>query len=184
MTYHGFQKEGTYDESAILVGSWCELLAEVSGVDYHVGNIADGALEIGREFYDHVDTSFPRKTDIVVMTRAWMKFTGTCEEINGQNVSWLLGQSLNVMGQNYFYVGQREDSYFFTFRGKRVRSSDGVTIEFEMHKCMNRALFSLAGGDEAMGAPLEVEALDDSDGDYGGAQTNPLGWIWVPDLQT
>jgi hypothetical protein len=55
-----------------------------------------------------------------------------------------------------------------------------VVIEFRMHKCMTRNLFSLGSGDEAMGSPMEVDALDDTDGNYGGSSTSPIGWLWVP----
>ena len=180
MPYPGFTKEGTVDESAILVGSWSEVLVSVSAVDYQIGNVPEGQLEIGREFYEHVGTSFPRRTDLVVPTRVWMKFTGTVEEIHKQNVNWLVG-GLISSSNNYIYVGQLTTVNYFTFLGKRTRVSDGVTIEFKMFKCMVRSLFSLASGDEAQGSPLEVEGLSDESGDYGGSTGAPIGWIWVPD---
>jgi hypothetical protein len=177
--YGGFSREGTYDEAALLVGSWSEVIAEKSGNHYHVGNVKDGVLEIGREYYEHVSSAFPRKTDLVVATRVWMKFTGVVEEIHRQNVSWLSGRALNPTS-DYIYVGILSTSYYFTFHGRRVRISDGVNIEFRMHKCMTRNLFSLGSGDEAMGSPLEVEGLDDTEGGYGGSAASPIGWIWVP----
>lgn len=180
MTYAGFTKEGTVDVSAILVGSWSEVLANVSGTDYQIGNVPEGQLEIGREFYEHVSTAFPRRTDLVVQTRVWMKFTGTVEEIHKQNVNWLMGGLISSTN-NYVYVGQFTSLNYFTFLGKRTRISDGVTIEFRMHKCLVRSVFSLASGDEAQGSPLEVEGLDDEQGDFGGSATSPVGWIWVPD---
>jgi len=48
---------------------------------------------------------------------------------------------------------------------------------------MTRNLFSLGSGDDAQGSPLEVEGLDDSDGNYGGSSTSPIGWLWVPNKQ-
>lgn len=180
--YSGFIKEGTVDESSILVGSWSEILASISATDYHVGNCPDGALEMGKEFYEHVDTSFPRKTDIVVPTRVWMKFTGKIEEINKQNVSWLLGQTLNP-SSSYIYVGPLDQAYYFTCRGRRMRVSDKVAIEFCIWKCLVKSLFALGGGDDAQGSPLEVEGLDDTDGDYGGSAAAPIGYIWVPASQ-
>jgi hypothetical protein len=179
MAYAGYTKEGTYDETALLVGSWSELLAVKSSTDYHIGNVREGVLEIGREFYEHVDSSFPRKTDLVVATKVWMKFTGTVEEIHKQNVSMLAGGVLNPVS-NYIYIGPLQMVNFFTLYGKRIRISDGVVIEFRMHKCMTRNLFSLGSGDDAQGSPMEVDALDDTDGDYGGSSTSPIGWLWVP----
>lgn len=178
--YSGFTKEGGVDISAYLVGSWSEIIAEVGAADYQIGNCPEGVLEISREYYQHEDTSFPRKIDLVVPIRTGMKFTGTVEEINNQNVSWLLGQSLNPM-QNYIYVGALTQSYFFTFRGRRVRISDGVGIEFCMWKAMVSSLFSLGSGDDAQGSPLEVTGLDDSAASMGGSATAPIGYMWVPD---
>ena len=179
MSYHGFTKEGTIDESSLLVGDWNELVAEVSSTHYQVGNCPEGVLEIGREYYEHVSTSFPRKTDMVIPTRVWMKFDGKVEEIHSQNVSWLLGQTL-ASNAKYIYVGVLAQSFFFSLYGKRTRVSDGVTIEFKMHKCIVRSAFNLGGGDAAQGSPLSVEALDDTEAGYGGSATNPLGYIWVP----
>jgi len=177
---HNFTQEGTYDESSLLVGDWSEIYAEITGTQYRIGNVPEGVLEIGREFMEHIDTSFPRTTDLVVATRVWMKYTGKVEEINCQNVSFLLGQSLSC-SSNYLYVGDLETPTYFTLFGKRTRVSDGVDIVFRIHKCLQRSLFSLGGGDEWAGSPLEVEGLNDVDGDYGGSSTDPLGWIWVPD---
>lgn len=178
--YSGFTKEGGVDTSAYLVGSWSEVIATASLVDYQIGNVPEGVLEVSREYYMHEDTSFPRKTDLVVPVRTGMKFTGAVEEIHGQNVSWLIGQTL-ATSANYIYVGALATSYYFTFRGRRTRVSDNVTVEFAMWKCLVSSLFSLGSGDEAQGSPLEVTGLNDVDGDHGGSATAPIGYIWVPD---
>ena len=181
---HNFTQKGTYDESSLLVGDWSEVYAEPSaGARLRIGNVPEGVLEIGREFYEHQSTKFPRTTDFIVATRVWMKFTGTVEEIHRKNVSFLLGQTLNPT-TSYTYVGDIDTLTFFTFFGKRTRVSDEVDIIFRMHKCLQRSAFSLGGGDETQGSPLEVEALDDTDADYGGSSTDPLGWIWTPSQGT
>lgn len=180
MSYPGFQKEGGVDTTAYLVGSWSELVASVGLVDYYIGNVPDGVLEISREHYSHEDASFPRKTDLVIPIRTGMKFSGVVEEIHKQNVSWLLGQGLTPVS-NYLYVGALTTSYYFTARGKRTRISDGVIIDFCIWKAMISSLFSLGSGDEAQGSPVEIIGLDDTDGDYGGSAEAPIGWIWIPD---
>jgi hypothetical protein len=180
---HNFTQEGTWDESSLLVGDWSEVYVELTGTQYRVGNVPEGVLEIGREFIEHVDTSFPRMTDLVVQSRVWMKYTGKVEEVNVENVAWLLGQSLSPTS-NYLYIGDIASPLYHTFFGQRIRVSDQVAIVFRMHKCLVRSLFSLGGGDEWAGSPLEIEALNDTDGDYGGSATDPLGWIWVPDRQS
>lgn len=178
--WKGFSKEGGVDTSSYLVGSWSELVGAIGANYYYIGNCPEGTLEISREYYTHEDTSFPRKVDLVVAVRAGMKFSGTVEEIHKQNVSWLLGQSFAPGAVDYLYVGALETSYFFTFRGRRMRVSDEVAIEFGIWKAMVSSVFSLASGDETQGSPLEVTGLDDSDGDYGGSSTKPIGYIYVP----
>jgi len=178
--YAGFTKQGGIDESAYVVGHWSEILATpCGGSDYHVGNCPDGTLEVSREYYTHEDTSLPRKVDIVVPIRTGMKFTGVVEEIHRRNISWLLGQSL-APTSSYIYVGAMGPAYFFTLRGRRHRPADNIALEFCMWKCMVSSLFSLGSGDEAQGSPLEVTALDDTDGDCGGSATGPLGYLWAP----
>jgi len=178
--YSGFTKEGGVDTSSYLVGSWSEILAVKNSTNYYIGNTPEGVLEVSKEYYQHEDTSFPRRVDLVVPIRTGMRFTGVVEEIHGQNVSWLLGQTL-ATNSNYIYVGALAQSYYFTFRGRRIRVSDGEQIEFCIWKCLINSLFSLGSGDEAQGSPVEVTGLDDTNGDYGGSATAPLGYILVPD---
>lgn len=177
--YAGFSNPGGVDTTAYLVGSWEEVIAVKGGTDYQIGNCPEGSLEISREYYRHEDTTFPRRMDMIIPIRAGMKFMGNVEEIHEQNVSMLLGQTLTPTG-NYIYHGNLEQSYFFTLRGYRRRVSDSVAVEFCMWKCLVVSTFTLGSGDEVQGVPMEVEALDDTDGDYGGSSTAPLGWLWVP----
>ena len=182
MAWAGFTNKGGVDISAYLLGDWSEIIAIASNLNYSLGNCPEGALEISREFYRHEDTQFPRKVDLVIPVRVGMKFTGRLEEIHNQNVSLLLGQTLAVEPQNYIYVGVLAQSYFFSLRGMRERVSDGVALEFRIHKCIQSALFSLGGGDETQSSPLECEGLDDTAGGYGGSAAMPLGWIYVPSV--
>lgn len=179
--YTGFTKQGANDETSYLVGSWSEIVAVINTTDYKLGNCPDGVLEMSREFYTHEDTSFPRKIDLVVPIRTGMKFSGKMEEIHRQNVSLLLGQSL-APSANYLYIGVLSTAYFFSLRGRRMRISDGFAIEFCMWKCMTTSLFSLGSGDEVQSSPFEATAMEDSDGDYGGSATSPLGWVYVPNV--
>lgn len=177
--YAGFTKQGCVDETSYLVGHWSEIVAVVSATDYFLGNCPEGTLEIGREFYVHEDVSFPRVVDLVTPIRVGMKFSGKLEEVHKQNVSFLLGQTL-IPSANYIYVGALGVNYYFTLRGRRMRISDNIAVEFCMWKCLVTSLFSIGGGDEVQGSPFEVTAHDDTDADYGGSSTGPLGYIWVP----
>jgi hypothetical protein len=175
----GFTKQGGIDEGSYLVGEWSELVARAGGVNYQLGNCPEGVLEVSREYYMHEDTSLPKKIDAICPIRTGMKFTGVLEEIHRRNVSLLVGQTL-ANTDSYVYIGAMGTAYFYTLRGRRNRCSDNVAIEFVIWKCMTTSLFSLGGGPEAQGSPFEATGIDDTDGDYGGDATNPLGYIWSP----
>lgn len=182
MTWKHFSKQGGIDISSYLVGSWSEIAAIVGGTVYRIGNTPEGVLEVSREYYSHESTAFPRRVDLVVPIRTGMKFTGTVEEVHRQNVSWMLGQSL-APANDYIYVGALQTSTFFTFRGRRMRISDNVSVEFGIWKAMVSSLFTLGSGDEAQGSPVEVVGVDDTDGDYGGSAESPIGYVFVPPQQ-
>jgi len=177
--YAGFSDKGSVDIASILVGDWIELLAIVSSVDYQIGNVRDGALEVSREFYMHEDSQFPRLADKVFVVRAGFRFTGSIEEMNAQNISMLIGQTLGVGNTNYLYPGVLSAPSYFTLRGRRIRD-DSFQMEFAIWKCLQVAAFQLAGGDEAVASPFEAQGLDDSAGSNGGSESIPLGFIYAP----
>lgn len=174
--------EGSIDKSSFLVGDWSELAVEFPiGSDNWllIGNAPEGALEVSKEIYDHVGTSFPRTVDLRIPIRTDMKFTAVLEEIYAENVRLILGQDPSV-SESYVYIGALATSLFVKFRAKRVRISDGVEITVVFWKANTSGLLQLAGGDEAVGSPVEFVALDDRSGDYGGTLAAPLGYIHIP----
>lgn len=174
--------EGTVDKNSILVGDWSELSVEYpigSDTWLYIGNAPEGALEVSQEVYDHVSTAFPRKVDLRVPVRTDMKFTAQLEEIHAENIRLILGQAPNI-SENYIYVGALSTPKYFKFRAQRVRISDAVEITVVFWKAVSSGLLQLAGGDEAIASPVEIVALDDSSGDYGGSSVAPLGYIVVP----
>jgi hypothetical protein len=180
MSWGGFSNPGGVNTKSYLVGDWEEVLAIKNNQIYRLGNCSGGILRIANSYYRHRQTGYDHKIDFVALIRTGMSFGGTIEEINAQNVSMLLGQTMSVGAQNYLYVGAQSSTYYFTLRGNRVRPQDNLTIEFQIHKCLQTSLFSLANGDDVFGSPLDVEGLDDAAGDYGGNDSMPLGWIYVP----
>jgi hypothetical protein len=174
--------EGTVDVSAILVGDWSELAVEFpaeSGTFLYIGNTPEGVLEVGQEIYDHEGTNFPRRIDLRVPVRTSMQFTGQIEEIHAENVRLILGQDPSDSNP-YVYAGAFQVPQVFKFRARRQRISDGQIITAVFWKASSSGLFQLGGGDEAIQSPLEVIALDDAAGNYGGSSEAPLGYIHIP----
>jgi len=175
--------EGTIDKNSILVGDWSELAVEFPiGSDnwYLIGNAPEGALEVSKENYDHSGTSFPRTIDLRIPIRTDMKFSAVLEEIYSQNVRLILGQDPSD-SSSYIYIGALATSLFVKFRARRVRVSDGQVITAVFWKANTSGLLQLGGGDEAVGSPIEFQALDDRSGDYGGTAQAPLGYLHIPE---
>lgn len=174
--------EGTIDKQAIIVGDWSELSIEypiASDNWLYIGNAPEGALEVSQETYDHISTAFPRRIDLRIPVRADMKFMAQLEEIHAENIRLILGQAPNV-SDAYVYIGALSVPQYFKFRAKRLRNSDAAEITVVFWKAVSSGLLQLAGGDEAIASPIEVVALDDSSGDYGGSSSAPLGYINLP----
>jgi hypothetical protein len=183
--------EGLVDKNAIIVGDWSEISIEFpagSGTWYYIGNCPEGVLEISKDLYQHVSTSFPRKTDLVIPVKTGMKFTGRLEEIYVQNIRLAMGMN-PTDSDTYVYIGALTTPTYFKFRARRARNSDGSYLTAVFWKAQSAGLMQLGGADEAVGTPIEVEALDDStsagvtdpDNDkYGGSSTSPLGYLVVP----
>jgi hypothetical protein len=174
--------EGSVDKNAIIVGDWSEISIEFPAGSNNwlfIGNSPEGLVEVSKEIYDHVSTAFPRKVDLRIPVRADMKFTCQIEEVHAENLRLILGQAPNDSNA-YIYVGALVTPQFFKFRAKRRRNSDLAEITVVFWKGVSSGLLQLAGGDEAISSPLEVVALDDSAGDYGGSSDAPLGYINIP----
>lgn len=174
--------EGTVDTNAIIVGDWTELAVEYpidSDTWLLLGNAPEGVLEIAKEDYLHVSTSFPRKTDLIVPIRIDMKFSARIEELHAENLRTIMGLAPNNSNE-YVYIGALSTPTYFKFRARRNRTSDLQTITAVFWKAQSTGLLQIAGGDEAVSSPIEIMAVDDSAGAYGGSSSAPLGYIHIP----
>jgi len=171
--------EGTIDASALIVGDWSELWFDFDATSYPLGNVPEGTIEIGNEYYKHQGTQLPRRIDAVFLISSSMRFTGNLEEVHWENCAFALGQDPSGTPQ-YLYIGANQTPNFFTFYGRRYRPADNKLMEFGIWKGMIASTFSLAGGDEAVSVPIEIEGLDDQAGDYGGSASAPLGYLYIP----
>jgi len=174
--------EGGIDNAAALLGDWGDVdFLTTTGYRYNIGNVKEGVLEITRETFSHVSTAFPRVVDYVVPTRAGMRFTGQAEEPHKALFHALLGDAIDT-ASNYIYPGTQQCNVFFTLHIRRKRACDDVVIEAKLFKVQATGLVSVAGGDETVGIPMELEGLDDRANDMGqgGSAAAPIGYIWLP----
>ena len=170
---------GTIDVNALIVGDWSQILFEHNAVEYELGNVPEGTLTVGREYFQHQGTQLPRRVDAVFLISTSMSFSGTMEEVHERNVRFALGKDPSV-DEDYIYIGGAETPQFITFVGRRYRPGDGQLVEFKIYKGLIVSEFALGSGNETVGTPIEVQGLDDQAGKFGGSVEGPLGYLFVP----
>jgi len=173
-------QQGTVDSAALIVGDWSVVGFEFSAVEYALGNVPEGTLEVGREYFRHEGTQLPRRVDAVFLIRTSMRFTGNLEEIHERNARFALGKDPSALS-DYIYIGAAETPQFFTFVGRRFRPADSKLVEFKIYKGLVVSTYTMGSSNETISVPLEIEGLDDQAGDYGGSAEAPLGYLFVPD---
>ena len=169
----------------LFVGFWShvEVVQDPLGVatSYYLGQINDGVLEISREDAEILGTTFPQRVEVILAQRAGMKFSGTMIELHKANLHLLLG-NLPGTANNYLYPGVScpDETKFVRFIARRIRC-DTFVMEALFWKAQSNGLISM-GGDAATisGTPMEISALDDNAGTWGGSATAPLGYLYTP----
>lgn len=155
-----------------------------AATNYYMGKVEEGSLEISREDVELLGTTFPQRTEVVVPTRAGMKFTGQVSELHKRNLHFMLGD-LPSTANNYLYPGAScpDETKFVRFIARRIRC-DAFVMETVFWKAQHAGLLQLGAGDPEVKSPLEVNGLDDTNGDWGGSATAPLGYLYAPDPAT
>lgn len=171
--------------SNLFYGFWShvEVVQDPLGVatSYYLGQVNDGVLEISREDTELLGTAFPQTVEVMVPTRAGMKFSGTMLEMHKRNLHFLIG-NLPGTASNYIYPGVTcpDESKFVRFVARRIRCDEFV-MEAVFWKAQSNGLVQIGSGDPAASTPMEVAALDDNNGDWGGSSTARLGYLYAPD---
>lgn len=169
----------------LFYGFWshAEVVQDPLGVatSYYLGLVQEGVLEISREDAEVLGTTFPQRQEVIVPQRAGMKFSGTMAELHKRNLHLLLG-NLPGTSSNYLYPGAAcpDETRFVRFIARRIRC-DNFVMEVLFWKAQSNGLISIGGGDPIAGSPMEISALDDVNGDFGGSTTAPLGYLYAPD---
>ena len=122
----------------LFYGQWShvELIVDPLGAatSYYMGMVEEGVLEISREDVEIMGTTFPQRLEVMVPTRAGMKFTGQVDELHKENLHFMLGD-LPSVASNYLYPGVAcpDESKFVRFVARRIRCDDFV-MEMVMWK--------------------------------------------------
>lgn len=152
-----------------------------SPTEFYLGQVNEGVMEISREDFTLVGVGFPRVTELVIPTSVGMKFSGQMLELHKRNLHLMLG-NLPGTASNYLYPGTAcpDETKFVRFNARRIRC-DGFVMDVVFWKSQSNGLIQIGDSENFSASPMEINALDDVNGDFGGSTTAPLGYIYAPD---
>lgn len=147
---------------------------------YYLGVFQDAVLEMSREDTEYLGTHFPRRVELLSPTRMGMKFSGRMDELHNANMHLLMGEDIADASQ-YLNPGAAcaFDDVFGNLVARRKRC-DGFVMEATMWKVTGNGSMSIGGDAAVVGTAAEFNALDDTNGVYGGSEDSPLGKLYCP----
>lgn len=173
----------------VFLGQWDEVtfiedpLGSVLGpTPFYLGAVRDGSLEVATENFEYFGTTYPRKLEAVFPQQVTMTFSGNIEELHRRNMFLALGQLPSTAG-DYIYPGAScvQEDNFGSLEAKRRKCQElgsGFIVAW-LNKTTGSGNISLGSADEVVGMPVEFNASDDSNGNFGGSASRPLGWIYA-----
>jgi len=175
---------GVEERETIFYGQWPRVYAVKdplgAATEVYLGAVTEGSLSIAREEIEFFDTNFPRRLSVSVPSQVTMTFSGTFHEIRYRLLHFLVGDDDIESVDRYVDIGAGcgfADIDVNLF-GERIICS-GSMIVFKMHRARATGALEIGAGDDFIGIPSEIKALDDSEGDLGGSTTSPLGFLWL-----
>ena len=154
----------------------------------YLGVVPEGALEISREDTEFLGTNFPQTVELLTPSQVGMKFSGQIAEMHKLNLHLAIGDDpyednggVPANASQFIYpAASCNATSFVSVRALRKRC-DGFIMDMVIWNARNAAPLTIAGGTEVLSTPIEFNALDDNNGEYGGSTEAPLGYLYAPD---
>ena len=154
----------------------------------YLGVVPEGALEISREDTEFLGTNFPQTVELLTPSQVGMKFSGQIAEMHKLNLHLAIGDDpyednggVPANASQFIYpAASCNATSFVSVRALRKRW-DRFIMDMVIWKARNAAPLTIAGGTEVLSTPIEFNALDDNNGEYGGSTEAPLGYLYAPD---
>lgn len=176
---------GLQSEAHVFGGGWPRVYAVVdplgAATEINLGEVTQGALALDRQTAEFYSEHFPARLEVSAPAQVNMRFTGQARELRLRLLHMVVGDERLDDTTTYVYPGAgcAFDDIDFNLYGERV-SCGGVTCVWKMHKARSSGAIELgSAANDFATFPIEIAALDDSDGEYGGSSNDPLGWIWL-----
>ncbi|MCP4741467.1 MAG: hypothetical protein GY871_04455 [Actinomycetales bacterium] len=171
----------------LYAGEWPRVYCLVDPMDpvltteIYLGAVKGGVLRTSREEIQFLGTDFPATLEVSVPSNVGMQFTGTAYELTYNLLHLLVGDARVDDDGQYVYPGAAcaFGDIDVTLRGERA-NCDGNMLVFQLHRARASGVVELgSNATDFIGTPMELNALDDKGGDFGGSTDDPLGWIWA-----
>jgi len=172
------------NEDFLFAGFWESIYAIkdplTAPVRHEIGVVSDGVLRVSREETEFLGTTFPRVIESVVPTRVDMQFAGTANELRAGLLHYLVGDAAIDDPSNYIYpaAGCAFSDIDVRLIGERINCAE-LMIVFVIWQARSSGSIEIGGADGFIGTPMEINALNDKNGNFGGSAAAPLGFIWL-----
>jgi len=191
--YATMGKQSVLSTSNLFQGFWSHVDVKKGGFDstgnsydatapiMYLGVVPEGVLEISREDTEFLGTNFPQTVELLTPSQVGMKFSGEIAELHKLNLHLAIGDDPYDADDQFIYpAASCSTENFVSVRALRKRC-DGFIMDMVIWKARNAAPLTIAGGTEVISSPIEFNALDDQNGDFGGDVNAPLGYLYAPD---
>jgi hypothetical protein len=171
----------------IFYGEWPRIYAITDPQDdglkaeRYLGAIKSATLRTTREELKVMGTTFPAKLEMSAPVNVEMQFAGTAYELTYGLLHFLTGDARIDSEDHYINPGAAcaFGDIDVTLRGERKNCDDHMIV-FQIHRARASGAMELGSApNDAVGTPVEVNALNDENGEFGGSASSPLGWIWL-----
>jgi len=173
----------------IYLGDWSYAVAIVdptgAATRLSLGAITEGVARSGREDATILNTTFPRTIAAIFTVQSSMQFVGQGMELRPRLAHFAVGDERLDSSSQYVYPGGTcaSDAIDVSFEAQRINCAQDIIV-VHCWKARCSGVFEVPSGDNAVSTPLEINALSDTAGAFGGSQSHPYGYFYFTSLGT
>lgn len=164
----------------LFVGEWPRVYGLVGEEEHYLGAVKNGVLRTARETLEFFGTDLIPLLEMSAPTSVSLQFAGDAHELTHGLMHFLTGDAAISDPSQYIYPGAAcgFSDVDLTVLGER-ENCDGHMIAFRIHRGRASGAMEIgSAANDVISTPIEINALNDSAGDFGGSPDDPLGWFW------
>lgn len=165
------------------IGEWPYVAAIVDPLGaatiVSLGAVTEGVLRTGREDVTIYNTTYPRTVAAIFTDLVSMQFVGQGAELRPRLAHFLIGDALLTSSSQYVYPGGScaSDAVDVGFEVQRMNCAQNIIVG-RFWKARASGVMEIGSGNDLVTTPIEVNALADTNGDFGGSNAQPYGYIY------